>query len=48
MAGPDAVGANLIPTVQFAPAARVVPQVLEATANPALASTLFIDKVVLW
>jgi hypothetical protein len=40
VAEPTAVGENVTPTVQFAPAAILAPQVLLATANPALATML--------
>jgi hypothetical protein len=46
VAGPETVGPNVTRTVQFAPAATV-PQVLDATANPVLASTLLTVRLVL-
>lgn len=46
-AGPVAVGVNVSPTAQFAPAATGVVQVLETTVNPALATTLLIVRPVL-
>lgn len=47
LAAPDMVGSNVTRTVQFAPAATVVPQVLDATANPVLATTLLTVRLVL-
>jgi hypothetical protein len=40
VAGPVAVGENVTPMVQVAPAAMFAPQVLLATAKPALARML--------
>jgi hypothetical protein len=44
---PATVGLNVTPTVQFAPAPTVEPQVLDATANPWLAATLLNVRLVL-
>lgn len=44
---PEAVGLKVTPTVQFAPAVTVVPQVLDATANPALVTTPLMARLVL-
>ena len=45
VAEPTAVGENVTPTVQFFPAATLVPQVLLATANGPLAAMLLILSV---
>jgi hypothetical protein len=45
--GPVAVGEKVTPTVQFAPAPMVAPQVLLATANPVLALTVAIVRALL-
>jgi hypothetical protein len=47
VAWPVAIGVNVTPTAQFAPAATGLVQVLETTANPALATTLLIVRLVL-
>ena len=45
---PDAVGENVTPTVQVAPAAILVPQVLRATAKPAVVTMLEKLRDTLW
>ena len=45
VAAPTAVGKKVTPTVQLAPAATLVPQVLLATANGALAAMLVMLSV---
>lgn len=47
VAAPDTVGSNVTPTVQFDPAATVVPQVFDASANPVLVTTLLTVRLVL-
>jgi hypothetical protein len=47
VAAPDTVGLNVTPTVQLAPAATVVPQVLDATVNPVLVTTLLTVRLAL-
>lgn len=47
-AAPVAVGENVTPMVQLAPAARLDPQVLPATAKPVLAVTLVMLRATLW
>ena len=48
VAAPAAVGVNVTPTAQLAPAARLVPHVLLEIAKGPLISTLEIVRVVLW
>lgn len=48
LAAPAAVGLNVTPTAQLAPAARLVPQVLLEIANGPLIPTLEIGRAVLW
>jgi len=47
VAGPVAVGEKVTPTVQFAPALMLAPQVLLATVNPVLAPTAVIVRALL-
>jgi hypothetical protein len=47
VAVPETIGPNVTPTVQLAPAATVVPQVLVATTNPVLAKILLTVRLVL-
>ena len=44
---PGTVGLYLTPAVQFAPAATVAPQLVDAIVNPALATTLLKVRLVL-
>jgi hypothetical protein len=48
LAAPVAVGVNVTPTAQFAPAARLVPHELLAIAKGPLIPTLVMERAVLW